>query len=297
MRSRGLACALWALAALAPLGAAAQPCVPEVREAPDIAIIEYDPFLAGATVRELVFEVAGGEAGCAVDLAVLGPGDVPQRFFDVGGARVEVRPTEDDGMLPQTDRPGVYRLVLPPGQAMRATLDAVVVRGAVLDAGDHRADVRFEFYEPGTVRPMGARWLTSVVLRSLPRAQLNVTGAAGSFGTGQTVSVVDFGEAEAGARRRVFLQVRANTLSRLTISSENGGVLRHAARPDEAVPIAYAASLDGEPLDLTQAVSQDRDPPRTLAGRSLPLDIELGAVAGAMAGRYEDVLTVEFSPL
>lgn len=294
------------LAAIGPLGTGvafgqtsdASPglCSPEVLNAPDVAIIEYDPFLPGATVRELIFDVSTGDQACDVDFAVLDRTESPSRLFRLGDLVLEISPSEEEGQLTPTERIGVYRLSIPANTELRLALDVVVLQGAVIEAGDHVLEPSFEFYEPDTIRPIGNRWQSIVMLRSLPRAQLNITGADGSFGSGSSVSTVDFGEAESGAERRIFLQVRANTLSRLSLASENGGELIHESN-ELAPPIQYSVILEGVPIDLREPVSQDRDPPRTLEGQSLPMDITLGDIAGAMAGRYEDVITIEFSPL
>jgi len=136
-----------------------------------------------------------------------------------------------------------------------------------------------------------------LIIRSIPRAQLNITGVAGSFGEGNPLSVIDFGVAESGETRGVFIQVRANTVSQLSISSEHQGFLIHKDTPDTAQPISYEARLEDELLDLTGIVIKEYDLPLTYEGRSLAFDLTLGNISGAMAGDYEDTITIEFSPL
>src|SRR5690606_41885977 len=134
-------------------------------------------------------------------------------------------------------------------------------------------------------------------LISPPRAQMNIAGAAGAFGQGAAVSRVDFGEMTANEARRVFLQVRANTISRLTIDSANRGLLKRDNSSPAADSIGYFATLNGVEIDLRQHYDAMLDLPRTLGGSSLPFDLRLGEVGAHVAGTYSDLVTIEFSPL
>lgn len=280
--------------------AAAQTCSPDVAEAPDTAVIEYDPFLPGATVREIAFALSNpSDEECVIDLAILDGAEQPARVFPVPGTTMllEVRPGDGErGLVPRTV-PGVYRATLAPTAVTRFVLDALVVQDAVPEAGSHRTPLTFELREPDQVALVGDAWRSVVIVRSPPRAQLNITGASGSFGTGRTVSTVDFGAAETGATRRIFLQVRANTPSQIVVESANGGVLRRTSDADRTPPIPYEVALDGTVIDLSSMVVVPRDPPRTVDGESISMDFRLGTLGGQMAGRYEDEVTIEFSPL
>ena len=168
---------------------------------------------------------------------------------------------------------------------------------AVPEAGEHAADLQL------IVRDTDRNELlpsvpVRVVLVSTPRAQLNLAGAAGAFGSDSSVEVVDFGDAVTGATRRIFVQVRANTPSILTIKSEHRGAMRRVTDDKIATEssVPYAVDLAGEAVDLSALWSKDVDPPRTLAGMSLPMSFTLGAVGSQMAGRYEDILTIDVSP-
>lgn len=192
--------------------------------------------------------------------------------------------------------PGVWRVTLAPGRRTKLSIDAVVAQDAVASAGEHAADLMLELRDPGAAAALAAPVPVRLVLAAVPRAQMNIVGAAGTFGEGTSVTRVDFGDLATGAERRVFLQVRANTGARLTIDSANRGrLLADAPAGEEGIP--YAARLLGEPVDLTRHWEQVIEPPKSVAGASLPLDLTLGAVGAHAAGAYADVLTLELSAL
>ena len=63
------------------------------------------------------------------------------------------------------------------------------------------------------------------------------------------------------------------------------------------VGVAYSAQLSEAPVDLTKYWEWIFEPPRSLAGTSLPLDLTIGTVAAERAGMYSDVLTIELSAI
>jgi DNA-binding response OmpR family regulator len=81
------------------------------------------------------------------------------------------------------------------------------------------------------------------------------------------------------------------------LASLNGGrLLREGGANDEG-GIAYTAQLSEAPVDLTKHWEWKFEPPRSLAGTSLPLDLTIGTVAAERAGIYSDVLTIELSAI
>ena len=73
-------------------------------------------------------------------------------------------------------------------------------------------------------------------------------------------------------------------------------VLQRTEVVEGAPSIPYAVDLDGQPVDLTTVWSRIVDPPRNLQGLSLPMSLTLGEVAGRVAGRYADLITIDVSP-
>lgn len=290
---------LGALAALAGLFAPWGPALAceLTTEAPEAVRIEYNPFAVGASSGplDLVFRNQGDSA-CALRLVLIDDVGDPVPALTLGGAVLEFRPRESSGLFRRDVEPGAFLLDIDAGSTVRVGIDAAVVQNAVVEAGEHPADLRLSILfldgrPPPTPIPL------RILLQSAPRAQVNIAGAAGVYGSGSSVEVVDFGAAVTGVTRRVFVQVRANTRSSLSVKSEHHGVMRHVEGGEQGAAITYNVDLDGQRIDLREVWSSIVDPPRTLDGLSLPLDFTLGQVGGQMSGRYVDLLTIDISPL
>lgn len=293
------ACIVLALSALAAAwlwSGAVQACDLAVTQAPTPIRIDYNPFAIGSPAGPLDVKFQNrGEGSC--DLRLSFTDDAGQEATQVvlGGVGLQFRPRESSGVTEAPAQPGVFLFTLAAGETGEAQLDAAVLRDAVAEAGEYAVDLKLSVKDAAgqaLIAPIPVR----LVLSATPRAQLNLAGAAGVFGSGSSVEVVDFGEAVTGATRQIFVQVRANARSTLTIKSEHQGQLRRVEAVEGAPPIAYAVDLDGQPVDLTATWSRSVDPPRTLEGQSLPMTFTLGDVLGRAAGRYADLITIDVSP-
>ena len=80
----------------------------------------------------------------------------------------------------------------------------------------------------------------------------------------------------------------------MTIRSENAGQL--VREPDVGRSLSYSLMVDGSAVDLSASVAISVNPTGSLSGESLPVDIKIGDVSGAFAGRYTDVISFEISP-
>lgn len=287
-----------ALVALVLLGGAttANACDLALIEGTQTARIEYNPFAVAPTPGALDVALENkGEGQCDLRLSFTDETGIEVTSVVLGEIEVRFRPRESSGVQAADVQRGVFQYQLGAGSKGIAQLDAVVVRGAVADAGEYGVDLRLlvknadgmELISPVPVR---------VVLQSTPRAQLNLAGAAGAFGEGLSVEVVDFGEAITGVTRQIFVQIRANAPAVLSIKSEHGGVMRRTEAAENATVVPYTVELAGEAVDLTALWTKEIDPPRTLAGVSLPMNFILGLVNGQMGGRYEDLITIDVSP-
>jgi hypothetical protein len=295
LRGAGLGCA----AAMASLtqARAATACWQLVTP-PQAVKLNYDPFAFQPSTATISFQLSNPtDAPCALQLAAESMAHQALERFVVGdsGVGVELRPNQAAGSLHRAGQTGLYTLFLPSKAQTTISLDVTVVTDAVAEAGEHRAALILQLRDGGG-RPVGVEWPLDVVLAAPARAQMNIAGADGAFGSQPAMTKVDFGVMTSGATRRVFLQVRANTTSKLTLQSEHQSRLAHT-EPYEAY-IPYVVGLAGTAIDLTRGLyGQTLESPRTAAGASIPMDITLGEVSSAMAGVYEDTLTIEFSPL
>ena len=300
-RSRSLDFAATAILSLSAFGAnSAAACDARIVERPTALRMDYDPFASAEASGHIGFgiENRSGEA-CSMDLALLG-GDrrtIDETQIGASGVRVRFVAGIGDARLAATNAPGLWRVRLDPGKVQQVALDVIVIRDAIAEAGDHSVTLGLELRESGELASVHGPDPVTLVLVSAPRAQMNIAGAAGAFGEGAGVSRVDFGEMTGGDQRRVFLQVRANIIARLTIDSINRGLLKLAKDDAAENAIRYTATLNGTAIDLRQHFETRLNLPRTIAGSSLPFDLRLGDVGARVAGTYTDLLTIEFSPL
>lgn len=283
-------------AALLGFASAAEACDLALVQGAQTARIDYNPFAVAPTPGALDVTLENrGETECDLRLSFTDETGIEVTSVVLGGIEVRFRPRESSGVLAADVKKAVFQYLLAPETKGVAQLDAIVARGAVAEAGEYGVDLRLlvrnldgvELIAPIPVR---------LLLQSTPRAQLNLAGAAGAFGEGLSVEVVDFGEAVTGATRRIFVQVRANAPSILSIKSEHQGVMHRVEEVENATVVPYAVELDGQSVDLTGLWTKEIDPPRTLAGVSLPMNFILGQINGQMSGRYEDLITIDVYP-
>lgn len=287
-----------ALAWLAP--GVAQACDVVVVPTSSSLHLQYDPFAFTRTAGRLLVDVESRESEpCSAELMLLDASRKSIAETDIGGSgvRVMLSAGAGDAALVPTAAPGVWRVTLEPGRRTKLSIDAVVVREAVATAGDHVTELLLEMRGAQASAARTAPIPIRLLLSAAPRAQMNIVGANATFGQGTRITQVDFGEMVTGAVRRVFLQVRANTSARLTIVSANRGRLLRADASAGEVGVPYGALLFDQPVDLTRSWETMTEPPKSIAGASIPFDLVLGPVGSRAAGTYSDVLTLELSAI
>uniref|UniRef100_UPI0035CB0561 hypothetical protein n=1 Tax=uncultured Sphingomonas sp. TaxID=158754 RepID=UPI0035CB0561 len=287
--------------ALAWLGASeARACDAVIISTAPTLVFDYDPFAFAKTVARASFEIDSRETkACEADLVLLDAQHlvVAEKDIDGTGVTVTFTATASDAAAIATATPGMWRVRIEPGRRITVSIDGLVAQDAVATAGLHTAELSLELRDVGMPTSRAPPTSLRLALNAKPRAQMNIAGAAGTFGTGANVSRVDFGTIESNASRRVFLQIRANTRARLTIDSANQGRLLRTTGPADDGGIAYRAQFDDKDIDLSRHWEGVIDPPHSIAGKSFPLDLKLGAVGAHAAGDYNDVLTLELSAL
>lgn len=133
------------------------------------------------------------------------------------------------------------------------------------------------------------------------RSQVILAGTSGAFDPQSSVAFVDFGTLESGEARNLFVTVRANASTRITVESANGGLLAYdpgeGAAPAPSVPgVLYDVDLDGIASDLSEPLVISRTPSLTAAGTAYPFVITIGDVSGLFAGTYRDDILIEVRP-
>lgn len=278
---------------VSPAGA----CQPRMLATPADVRISYNPFAVATPAPQVRMELQNqGDVDCELRLVFRDRAGAPLPAIDAAGVKLAFRADTASGLTERNLDPGAFGLRVPAGASARPAFDLVIVRDAVADAGEHPVEVMMDVTDPD-----GTPYLTMIPVRlslyAEPRAQVNIAGAAGPYGSGSSVDVIDFGDAVAGGARQAFLQVRANTRSFITFQSENRGVMRHVELGEKGTTTPYRLQVDGQEIDLTQAVAvREVDPPRSFEGQSLLMLFTLGAIDGRMSGRYSDLITIDINP-
>lgn len=289
----GLALAVFLMAAPP---AQAETCHFRVEDLPPTVPLTYDSFSPSHAPATLKFRVSNPrEEACQARLALVDSLDntvsswVPQHT----NLKLELRPRSG---VTRSSMPDQFDLSIAGGQSVEVEFDVVVLQESVVPAGTYIERLFLNLYQSdgaGTKEQIPV----NLSLSSIPRAQLNISGSRGEFGAGGTISVVDFGPAETGKARHVYIQTRANAASRLSFKSANKGRLSLQDQGAEGSFLEYRASFDGQALDLANVTLKDIDLPFDYSGLAFELNLVLGNVAGARAGTYTDELTIEISTL
>lgn len=287
---------LSAVAGLLSAGAASA-CDLSISRAPSPVRIDYDPFdVVPAAPGDLDLELTNAsDVECRVQLMFTDLADIPTPRLTAGEASLVLRPRETSGLRRTELTTFTYALTIPAQGRASAQFDVAVGESVVIAPGAYPVQLRLAVLG-SEGQPLLASIPVDISVVSPARAQLNIAGAAGAYGSGTSVETIDFGEAETGAVRRAYLQIRANTHSTVTFDSEHRGRLASKTLVGPPVYIGYEVALDGAAVPLDRVTRLPVDPPRTLEGMSLPLVFTLGQVRGAMAGAYNDLLTITVSP-
>ena len=227
----------------------------------------------------------GGPASATLDYAVTLPGSLATIVDD----QIEIgRPPNAVAVSIPGGRTQIVNLALqiPPRQVVPSGgySDTVLVR--ILDAS-----------EMSVVAEQSLELVTQV--RSAMSVLLfdgNV-GAASSVEAGTQNRRLDFGSLEEGEQASLTILVQSNDEYALRFSSTKGGALWHTVR-GAADQIGYSASFGGRALDLASGEALVNGWSATgLGGVSQPLNVRIGQVGGARAGRYEDDIVITVLPM
>lgn len=122
---------------------------------------------------------------------------------------------------------------------------------------------------------------------------ISLVSSGGTFDPSKTSFTMDFNVITVGDTRQVDLKVKSNAGYSLSLSSQNGGQLKHLANN---FTIPYQMKVNGMPRQFTTPGS-----PLVIGtgigitpsnGVNYVLSMEIGSPANKLAGPYEDVITV-----
>ncbi len=272
-------------------------CAGEIDTAPTKRRIAYDPLAVRDTVIDTEVRIRNlGTGVCRFRLAFYRSPDRNARLGDLLPYWLEAR--NRSSLLedwPATTAPPVYldTRTLVSEESGRISFRWRIGRGRMVPPGSYRDTVRLRLYEAGTTNLLDDRDLTfEAQVPSLVQANL-----AGAGVTAPYSYTMDFGTLEQGERRTVRIDVSVNMDYRITVTSENRGVLKGPRRRSGGSwTVPYEVVLDGSRLDLS-AGSDRLARPFPSDGRARhSFTVTIGEVVDRRAGTYSDIITIEVAP-
>jgi hypothetical protein len=298
----GMLRTLMLLATLAAVSenANAATCNVSISNISPIPNVVYDPFegVARSVNYTVTFSNAGPDT-CSVGLAISSPPVGTLRTFKNGTNSLRyVLEWPGGAVFANSITSPLGTVAVNAGGTQSVTLRVKVAAGLIAPAATYSDLLTFRAYRTGSspIVQVGTDRTATAGAVVEARAQVNIAGTSGTFGSPFALDRIDFGTLASGTSRNAIVQVRATSPVSITVASLNHGRLKHKVlTSDSGVP--YAMQLDGASVDLSGTSSTlSRNPPITLDGINYPMNLQIGTVTGRPAGEYQDTLTINVSP-
>lgn len=291
------------LSAALPLAAPAAACELELRSVNDINFSgRYDPFAGAQVPRSMRFVVNNRDKqDCLFGVGVNQGQNGGRRMSGAGGLlRYDILGPDNRtvGDAPATPLNGLLAGAYRGNSGTAPDLEvyAVIAPGQMEPAGGYSDQLTFSVYELVGGQPGRLHDSVSVAVRtevgSAMQASLIVGGVRGLLAG--RIATLDFGEMETGKTLPFELEIDGNSPYRVTLASENGGVMAGTEVGNRDSRVGYTVSMDGREVTLAGPLTMGLAAPSS-SGRSSTqhaFQIRLGDVSRALAGRYADNLTV-----
>ncbi len=263
--------------------------------------LTYNPFQAGAATAQVSFTLKNADSK---------PCDVAFAFFRTGAPQAKAAGGSLNYQLIGSSGPLTQNAPTPPATLPGAGFAAYITVGAkqtyaanaMLSAGDGQVVPPGTYSDTpylGVYQSMGGGQYTKT---PIPAATLAVTIGVNSQMTvaiagGGRRTTLNFGDFVQGATRSVNLQAYSNQSFRLMVSSDNAGVMKptDAQAITEGIwQVPYTIAINRmTPVSLSQQRVLSLWPSATQkSGIAIPVDVQVGSIAGQRAGIYRDVITI-----
>ncbi len=290
------------LAYLAFSGAAGQACQLSLLGAVMQQPLTYNPFEAGASPAAISFTLKNADTKpCDAAFAFFTPGAAQasgpggQLNYQIAGAN---GPLTQNAVSPPSVLPGpanaaYFTVGAKQTYAVRAAL--TVSEGQVVPPGIYTGTLYLGVYQSAGGGGQYTRAQIPVAALGVAigvNSQMTVAIAGGGRKT-----TLNFGDFVQGAVRTVQLQAYANQGFRLFVSSDNAGVMKPTdkqALAEGIWQVPYTIAINKmAPVSLSQRQVLSLWPPATRSsGIAIPIDVQIGSIAGQRAGIYRDVITI-----
>ena len=255
--------------------------------------IEYDVYSfdrAGTTLQMRVMNTSSET--CRARLALYDSSEqIASLYFAEIGLDVETIVAPGEGQASASVQSSPILIEIPGDDTTDISIDFFTDQHASIMAGEYALDTKIVVLEADSDAKL-IEMPGELKLSVAPRAQINIAGGAGDFGFETFSDIVYFEEPKPGDQRRFFVQSRSNTLTTMTISSENGGKMVSPKIPDHAVH--YDFVLDGQDIDLSSPWTVPDRPETDLIGISEEVIVQISEDnTPFFAGDYQDIITIE----
>jgi hypothetical protein len=265
------------------------------------ASLSYDPFQAGAATTTITVTIENQNSSACSGLFAFFKSSAPQASRS-GGATLnyDVRTSNTNIVqYPVANPPSTLGsnantapFSISSGKSTQATVTLSVSPGQVVGPGSYTDTLTLAAYNGGT--SLGPTTALNVSISVVAQATLSLAGAKSG--------AINFDPLVEGAVKSVNLTAYSNQGCKLTISSENSGVMKptNAAALAEGWNIPYTVEIDssGSFLSLSNQTTVSFSASPTLSiGRVIPVSVKVGSIAGKRAGIYKDVITIGIDPV
>jgi hypothetical protein len=173
------------------------------------------------------------------------------------------------------------------------TYRAVLGNVAYLPVGFYFDLVTVRLYE-GTLSSYALRDTTNVTFQysSTRSIDLSLVSTGAAFNASATSMTLDFGTMYTGETKAFDILVATNAGYSLSMSSWNGGAMKHASLRGTFVP--YSMGVNGRSVTLGNGntVVATGSGVTPSGGSRIPVNVMIGALLSSMSGAYGDSITV-----
>ena len=293
------------LALLALSCAAAQACQLSLASPLTQQPLNYNPFEAGASQAAITFTLKNsGSKPCDAAFAFFKPGlpeasgagaIVNYRILASGGSLIQNAPSPPSMLSPTA---GSAQVTIGAHQAYTATAILSVDQAQTVPPGTYTDILYLGVYQNTGGSQYARAQITPPPITLVIGVSTSLTVAIAGGGRKTTLN---FGDLVQGATRAVQLRAYANQGFRLTVSSDNSGVMKPIDKQAIAegiwqVPYTIAVNRM-PPVSLSQPRPLSLWPSATQrTGVAIPVEVQIGSIAGQRAGIYRDVITIAIDP-
>lgn len=263
--------------------------------------LTYNPFDAGASPAVISFTLKNTDSKpCDAAFAFFKPG-VPQASGAGGSLIYQIQgsggPLTQNAVSPPATLPGAASaayITVGAKQTYTAKAALIVSEGQVVPPGTYSDTLYLGIYQSAGGGQYTKAQIPVAPFGAVIGVNSQMTVAIAGAGRKTTLNFGDFVQ---GATRSVQLQAYANQGFRLIVSSGNAGVMKPVdtqALAEGIWQVPYTIAINRmAPVNLSQARLLSLWPSATQkSGIAIPVDVQVGSIAGQRAGIYRDVITI-----